>query len=139
MTTPDPNAQPTTKGPNAFQSLIHLPRMFKAAGGVMQDARVSFLPKLGFVAGLAALILALLAPETLAQVVDLIPGVGPLLGALEIPVDGAVDWLALGLAAFNLMKLFPKDVVNEHYDNASGKTKTTAPVTGRVVDADPSH
>jgi hypothetical protein len=136
-TSTNPNSQPvTTNRVNAFQALIHLPRMFKVAGNVLQDSRVNILPKIGFVGGIFALILALLAPETLAQVVDLIPGLGPLLGALEIPVDGAIDWLALGLAAFNLLKLFPQDVVNEHYDRATGRP-TTPLTTGPVVDADP--
>jgi hypothetical protein len=126
--------QATNKRPGAVSSVVHLPRTFKVAGAVMQDARVSIFPKIMFVAGIVALLAALLTPEALAEFVNAVPVVGQLLGALEIPVDGAIDWLALGLAAFNLLKLFPQDIVSEHLDNATQHSKPSGP----VVDADPS-
>ena len=131
-TSANTNPQATTKNPGAVSSIVHLPRTFKVAGAVMQDARVNIFPKIMFVGGIIALLAALLTPEAFAEFVNIIPGLGQLLGALEIPVDGAVDWLALGLAAFNLMKLFPQDIVNEHVNNV-----TAGKPTGRVVDADP--
>ena len=132
-TNTETDTQDTTKRMSAVSSIIHLPRTFKVAGNVMKDARVNIMPKIMFVGGIAALLAALLTPEAFAEVVNFIPGMGQLLGALEIPVDGAVDWIALGLAALNLMKLFPQDVVNEHYDNVVGHSKPTGP----IVDADP--
>jgi hypothetical protein len=112
--------------------------MFKTAGAVMKDTRVSILPKLGFIVGIAVLLLMLLVPEATADVIALIPGFTGLLDLIGVPVEGAVDWLALGLAAFNLLKLFPQDIVNEHYDQLSGKP-TKPLTTGPVVDADPQH
>lgn len=131
-TSTNPNQQANTARLNPVQSIVHLPRTFKVAGAVMQDARVNIFPKIMFVAGIVALLAALLTPEAFAEIVNVIPGLGQVLGVLEIPVDGAVDWLALGLAAFNLMKLFPQDIVNEHLTNA-----TAGKPTGKVVDADP--
>jgi hypothetical protein len=125
------HATPTNRL-NAVQSITHLPRTFKVVGGVLKDARVNILPKIVFVGGIVALLLALLTPEAFAEIVNAVPFVGQALGALEIPVDGAVDWIALGLAAFNLMKLFPQEVVNEHFDNVVGHSKPTGP----IVDAD---
>lgn len=116
----------------AMQSIVHLPRTLKVAGNVMKDTRVNILPKIMFVGGIVALLVALLTPEALVELVAFIPGLGDLLAVIGIPIDGAIDWLALGLAAFNLMKLFPQDVVNEHYDNAVAHAKPTGP----IVDAD---
>lgn len=116
----------------AMQSIVHLPRTLKIAGNVMKDARVNIVPKIMFVGGIVALLVALLTPEAFAELVAFVPGLGDLLAVIGIPIDGAIDWIALGLAAFNLMKLFPQDVVNEHYDNAVAHAKPTGP----IVDAD---
>lgn len=138
-TSTNPNTQsPPASNISRFQAITHLPRMFKTAGAVMQDSRVSILPKLGFVAGIGALLLLLVAPEAAADIIAVIPGATAVLDLIGVPVEGAVDWLALGLAAFNLMKLFPQDIVNEHYDEVAGKP-TTPLTTGPVVDADPNH
>ncbi len=120
---------------NAYQALAHLPRTLKVAGKTLQDSRVSALPKLLFVGGVVFVLAALLTPEALAEFVALVPGLGDILAAGLIPVDGAIDWMALGIVALNLMKLFPQEVVNEHFDNIASKGKPS----GKVVDADPVH
>ena len=117
----------------AMSSIVHLPRTLKIASNVMKDARVSIMPKIMFIGGIVALLLALLAPETLADIAVAIPGVTAGLDLIGIPIEGAVDWLAIGIAALNLMKLFPQEVVNEHYDNAVAHSKPSGP----IVDADP--
>lgn len=120
---------------NAYQALAHLPRTLKVAGKTMQDARVSALPKMLFVGGIVFVLAALLTPEALAEFVALVPGLGDILAAGLIPVDGAIDWMALGIVALNLMKLFPQEIVNEHFENIASKGKPS----GKVVDADPVH
>jgi hypothetical protein len=35
---------------------------------------------------------------------------------LELPLDGAIDWVTFAVATFSLLKLFPKEIVGEHYD-----------------------
>jgi hypothetical protein len=42
--------------------------------------------------------------------------VGWAFDAVGIPAEATLDWAVLGVAAFNLLKLFPRDVVGEHYD-----------------------
>jgi hypothetical protein len=44
------------------------------------------------------------------------PVVGWAFDAVGIPAEATLDWAVLGVAAFNLLKLFPRDVVGEHYD-----------------------
>lgn len=120
---------------NAYQAIAHLPRTMKVAGAVLHDERVNFVPKALFVGSIVFILAALLTPEALAEFVAVVPGVGDIIAAIGIPVDGAIDWLAMGVAALNLMRLFPQEIVNEHFDAATAKGKPT----GKVVDADPVH
>jgi hypothetical protein len=112
------NTQATPQGnvkPGAL--LFHLGKTSALVSAIMQDARVHWLPKLFFFGALGALLLALLFPESAAEIFGLgIPGVGWALDALGLPVDATIDWAVLGVAAFNLLKLFPREVVGEHYD-----------------------
>ncbi len=117
---------------NAYQAILHLPRTLKVAGGVLQDSRVNILPKALFIGSIVFVLAALLTPEALAEFVALVPGLGDLLAVAGIPIDGAIDWLALGVTALNMMKLFPQNIVNEHFDAAMAKGRPTGP----IVDAD---
>lgn len=118
MPTSAPNTQPTTQNPIRQASLLfHLGKTASLVSAIMKDARVHWLPKLFFFGALGALLLALLFPESAAEIFGLgIPGIGWAFDALGIPVDATVDWAVLGVAAFNLLKLFPREVVGEHYD-----------------------
>ena len=112
------NAQPTTQSTVRQASLLfHMGKTAALVNAIMKDARVHWLPKFFFFGVLGALLLALLFPESAAEIIGLgIPGIGWGLDAIGIPVDATVDWAVLGVAAFNLLKLFPKEVVGEHYD-----------------------
>ncbi len=121
---------------NAYQAIAHLPRTIKVAGAVMRDKRVNFIPKTLFMGSIIAIIALVVAPETVIDnAMLLVPGLGELFNAIGIPVEAAGDWLALGIAALNLMRLFPQEIVNEHFDAAVAKGKPNGP----VVDADPVH
>lgn len=135
-TSNDPKGAPTTTATSqlkALDGILHLPRTLRTAGGVLGDSRVNILPKIMFVASVALVLILLLTPEATIETVLGLSGVGDILAAVGLPVDGAIDWLALGLLAINLLKLFPQEIVNEHLDNA----KTRGKPTGKVVDADP--
>ncbi|HEX8731857.1 MAG TPA: hypothetical protein VF725_07320 [Ktedonobacterales bacterium] len=118
---------------NAYQALAHLPRTLKVAGRVLRDSRVQFVPKALFIGSIAFVLAALITPEALAELVAVVPGLGDILALGFLPVDGTIDWIALGLLALNLMKMFPQDIVNEHFDNIVAKGKPTGP----VVESDP--
>jgi hypothetical protein len=112
------NAQSTAHSTVKPVSLLfHLGKTAALVSAIARDARVHWLPKLFFFSALGALLLALLFPESAAELMGLgIPGVGWALDAIGIPVDATIDWAVMGVAAFNLLKLFPRDVVGEHYD-----------------------
>jgi hypothetical protein len=117
------NADSTTStgtaqsAPRFLSLLLHVPKTIGLTTAVLQDARVHWFPKLVFLGSLGTLLLALLFPETAAEIIGLgIPGVGWTLDILGLPVDASIDWIALSVAAFNLLRLFPADIVGEHYD-----------------------
>ena len=118
---------------NAFQALAHLPRTLKVAGAVLGDSRVQFLPKALFIGSVVFVLAGLLGFDGLTEIVALVPGLGDVLALGFVPVDGAIDWMALGLLALNLMKMFPQEIVNEHFDTIVAKSKPTGP----IVDSDP--
>ena len=112
------NAQPTAQSTVRQASLLfHLGKTAALITAIMKDVRVHWLPKLFFFAALGALLLALLFPESMVDISAVFaPVVGWAFDAVGIPAEATLDWAVLGVAAFNLLKLFPRDVVGEHYD-----------------------
>ena len=99
---------------NQWALLFHIRKTFALVGAVLGDRRVHWLPKATFLGCLGALLIALLGGDAVSELVSsVLPVVGPVLG---IPIDGSIDWVVFAVAAFNLLKLFPSDVVGEHYD-----------------------
>ena len=106
------------RGINQIAMIFHIHKTVSLAAALLRDARVHWFPKLLFLGSIGALLLALFFPEMLGDIVGLsIPGVGPILDLLGIPVDASIDWVAFAVAAYNLLKVFPAEIVGEHYDN----------------------
>jgi len=101
--------------PKKRDVFFHSIKLTKLVGAVLKDRRVSVLRKGAYLGIVGLLLGALLFPEVFADVVTLITPLLPL-EALEIPTDAAVDWVAFAVASFSLLKLFPKEIVGEHYD-----------------------
>jgi hypothetical protein len=96
---------------------FHLRKTVKLAQAVLEDSRVHWVPKVAFVTGVGTLLLALIFPELITDLVALgVPGVGWAFDALGLPTEFAMDWVFVSVAAFNLLKLFPAEIVGEHYD-----------------------
>ncbi len=99
---------------NQWALLFHIRKTFSLVGSVLSDRRVHWFPKVTFLGCISALLIALLGGDAVSELVsNVLPVVGPVLG---IPIDGSVDWVVFSVAAFNLLRLFPADVVGEHYD-----------------------
>ena len=100
--------------PNQWSLFLHIRKTVLLVGAVLADSRVHWLSKTFFVSTVGALVLALLGGDAVSELLsNVFPVVGPVLG---LPVDAGLDWVALSVAAFNLLKLFPADIVGEHYD-----------------------
>ncbi|HEX6797695.1 MAG TPA: hypothetical protein VF116_08280 [Ktedonobacterales bacterium] len=108
----------TTGKPNPFALLFHIGKTSALVGSVLQDGRVSWLPKTVFLTCISALLAAIILPELGIDtgIFFALPGVGAVLDALGLPVDATFDWVAFTVAAFNLLRLFPTEIVGEHYD-----------------------
>ncbi len=106
------------RGPSQLALLFHIRKTVALTGAVLRDARVHWFSKLLFVSSIGALLLALLFPEMAADLLAFVglPGIGAMLDILGLPVDAGLDWVAFSVAAFNLLRLFPAEIVGEHYD-----------------------
>jgi len=110
--------QYAARGINQIAMIFHIHKTVSLAVALLRDARVHWMSKALFVGSIGTLLLAVLFPELLGDLVGLtIPGIGPVLDVLGIPVDASIDWVAFAVASYNLLRIFPSDIVGEHYDN----------------------
>ena len=123
----DSGLAPQHGRPNPLAMVFHLFRTFALGGSLLSDRRIHPVSKVAFVALLGVVIAAALgvdvAAEVITQGLNIIPGLGVLLGIGEFPVDAVVDWVLVAVVAFNLLKLFPAQIVGEHYDRIFHKHK----------------
>ena len=107
--------------------LLHARKTVGLAGAVLQDARIHWLPKALYLVSVITLLLAVLFPETLADVIALITGpFGFLFDGVSLPVDFTLDWVAFAVATYNLLRIFPSEIVGEHYDRLFRSSRRTA-------------
>jgi len=99
--------------PKRTDLIFHLFKTGKLVAAVLGDRRVSIIRKVAYLGSIGLLLAILLFPEALAEVATLITIVFPV---LEIPADATLDWVVFAFATFSLLKLFPKEIVGEHYD-----------------------
>ena len=101
--------------PNPFQLLFHVGKTIRLAGALLVDGRITIYRKLLFLGSLVILALALIAPDTIGVLLSefILPFVGP---AIDIPADIALDWVAIAVAAYNLLRVFPEEIVTQHYN-----------------------
>lgn len=115
----NPNAT-TNSAPNPVAMFFHMFKTLTLTGSVLGDTRIHPVRKAAFMTVLGTLILAALgiegAGEFVTQLLNVIPGLGLVIGAGELPVDFVVDWALVTVAAFNLLRMFPAEIVGEHYD-----------------------
>lgn len=107
---PQPSRQPRRR-----DLVFHLFKTIRLVGTVLWDRRVSLLRKGAFLGGIGVLLALLLVPEVLADGATLLSPLFALIG-VELPAEGAMDWLAFTLASFSLLQVFPKEILGEHYE-----------------------
>ncbi len=111
---------PPRQRPTLGDVIFHLPLAVRLIGALLRDRRVGIVRKAVFVAVVGALALALLIPETLfgAVVGTLLPLIGLV---LNLPPDAIFDWFVLGIASFEMLRVFPSRIVTEHYQRIYGR------------------
>src|SRR6267142_3224223 len=109
--------QPNTQQklhPKRFDVFLHGRKTFKLIGVLMTDRRVPVVRKTLFVVSIVVLLGILVFPDAFGEV--FLSTILPLLGTvLGIPIDAGFDWLAFALLLVNLLRFFPKEIVDEHY------------------------
>jgi hypothetical protein len=100
--------------PKRRDIFFHVFKTGNLIGSLVRDHRVSIGRKVGFFVAVAALAAILLFPDILDEIglTFALPLLGTILG---IPIDAGFDWVAFALVAVSLLKIFPKEIVGEHY------------------------
>jgi len=83
-------------------------------GALFKDRRVSIVRKVAFFVVILALLALLAFPDTIDEIglSFVLPLVGTILG---IPLDAGFDWIAFALLSVSLLRIFPAEIVSEHY------------------------
>jgi hypothetical protein len=100
--------------PGRLDVLFHGIKTFKLMRALVMDPRIPIIRKVFFFGALAALAVVLIFPDLLGEFVlsTVLPLVGTVLG---VPLDAGFDWLAFGLVVVSLLRVFPPELVAEHY------------------------
>ena len=96
------------------QVFLHPVRSVNFLRALMVDRRIPLPKKALFVAMSCTMLALLLFPDVISETIlsMILPVLGSILG---IPVDIGLDWAAFAILSVNLLRVFPADIVNEHY------------------------
>ncbi len=110
----DPMSPADGVRPHPWELVKHPVKTLRFINALRRDTRISWMRKLLYIGPFLLLLIALLLPEGIvaAGVALLLPLVGPL---VNLPADAALDWFALGLAAYGLLGILPKRIVAEQH------------------------
>jgi hypothetical protein len=100
--------------PKRLDIFLHLTKTARLLVTLIREPRIPVVRKVLFLSSVIALLLILLFPDVIDNVIlgTILPFVGVLLG---VPLDAGVDWVAFSLLVVSLLRIFPDDVVSEHY------------------------
>jgi hypothetical protein len=111
----DTSTKQKHRQPKRSDLVFHAVKTSKLVGAVMVDKRVPVIRKVAYIGIIGAMLVVLLFPEMFGDIVTALTPFLPL-DLLGIPAEGAFDWVAFAVASFSLLKLFPAEIVGEHYD-----------------------
>ncbi|MEO7020818.1 MAG: hypothetical protein ABI234_11760 [Ktedonobacteraceae bacterium] len=100
--------------PKRRKIFFHFIKTGKLIGALNRDRRIAIWRKIAFWVAIIALLALLFFPDFFEEAVlsVILPFVGTILG---IPLDAGFDWTAFALVSVNLLRIFPNDLVGEHY------------------------
>lgn len=109
--------------PKRRDIFFHFIKTGRLIGALSKDRRISIIRKVFFFAIILALLAILLFPDALDEIglSIALPLVGTVLG---IPLDAGFDWIAFALASVSLLRIFPAEIVSEHYQHLFEKDPT---------------
>jgi hypothetical protein len=98
--------------PRMRDIFFHLIKSAKLMGRLFTDRRIGLGRKALFSGSVITLGLILLFPDTEIVMGFIFPIIGAVLG---VPVDAGIDWLVFSMALLKLLRIFPNEIVSEHY------------------------
>ena len=100
--------------PKRRDIFFHFIKTGRLIGALSKDRRVSIVRKVLFFGSILLLLAILLFPDALDEIglSVVMPFVGTILG---IPLDAGFDWIAFALFSISLLRIFPAEIVSEHY------------------------
>ena len=106
----------TLKRPSNLAMFFHGFKTLNLIRELLIDERIPLARKAFFLVPVLGLILILIFPDALNEAVlsTVLPIIGTILG---IPIDAGFDWIAFALAVMALLRVFPNEVVAEHYQH----------------------
>lgn len=102
--------------PKRLDIFFHSFKTARLIGSLFKDQRISVFRKAFFVLTIVVLLAILIFPDALGELG--LSAVLPLVGtALGIPIDAGFDWAVFALVVVNLLRVFPANLVAEHYSD----------------------
>jgi hypothetical protein len=100
--------------PRRRDVFFHAIKTSKVIGALLRDRRISIMRKVLFVSAVLGLLILLLFPDIIDEAIlsVILPFIGTLLG---IPLDIGFDWIAFAFIIVSLLRIFPGEIVGEHY------------------------
>jgi hypothetical protein len=100
--------------PRRRDIFFHAIKTSRLIGALTKDRRISVVRKVVFFGLILLLLAILLFPDALEELglSFALPILGTVLG---LPIDAGFDWMAFALAVIALFRLFPAEIVSEHY------------------------
>jgi hypothetical protein len=102
--------------PKRLDIFFHSFKTARLIGSLFKDRRISVFRKAFFVLTIVVLLAILIFPDALGELglSAVLPLVGTVLG---IPIDAGFDWAVFALVVVNLLRVFPANLVAEHYSD----------------------
>ncbi len=98
--------------PGRFALFFHAIKTLKLIGALLKDSRVPLVRKILFFGSFLLILMLLLFPDTELVLGLILPVIGTILG---VPLDVGFDWVVLSLVLVSLLRVFPAELVSEHY------------------------
>lgn len=102
--------------PRRRDIFFHLIKTGRLIGALSKDRRVPIVRKVLFFVIILTFLAVLFFPDTIEEIglSFALPLVGTVLG---VPLDAGFDWITFALISVSLLRIFPAEIVSEHYQN----------------------
>jgi len=115
QSTRPPAPQPLVQ-PRRRDVFLHGVKTFRLLGALVRERRIPIVRKVLFLGSIVALLLILIFPDIIDSTIlgTILPLIGAVLG---VPIDAGMDWIAFSMVIVSLLRIFPAELVSEHYRN----------------------